>query len=295
VPPTEKAALTNIITELSLEGLSRAEILRGVGRFFASHFSYSLWQAQPRSLGTNETPLTRFLTTTRSGHCEYFASATVLLLRELGLRARYAVGYVVHEPSGKKYVVRQRDAHAWCLVWNPDQQTWDDFDTTPASWLAIEGNQASPFQFLSDAWSRLFFEFSRLRWGQTPFRQYLLWALVPILGVLLFQIVFHSRRFRRTAAGVLRPSGSSWPGLDSEFYQLEARLAGHGIRRGRCEPLSEWLIRATAASTLIHQRQSLGELLRLHYRYRFDPLGLGTEERDLLRCRAKACLASLET
>ena len=64
--------------------------------------------------------MSRFLLRTRSGHCEYFATATVLLLRQLGIPARYAVGYAVHEATGRKYVVRQRDAHAWCLVWNPN-------------------------------------------------------------------------------------------------------------------------------------------------------------------------------
>jgi transglutaminase-like putative cysteine protease len=51
---------------------------------------------------TNETPLARFLLRTRSGHCEYFATATVLLLRQLGIPARYAVGYAVHEASGRQ-------------------------------------------------------------------------------------------------------------------------------------------------------------------------------------------------
>ncbi|MBT8330725.1 MAG: transglutaminase-like domain-containing protein, partial [Deltaproteobacteria bacterium] len=36
-----------------------------------------------------------FLTRSRSGHCEYFATATVLLLRQAGIPARYARGYSV--------------------------------------------------------------------------------------------------------------------------------------------------------------------------------------------------------
>jgi hypothetical protein len=34
--------------------------------------------------------------------------------------------------------------------------------------------------------------------------------------------------------------------------------------------------------------------LRLHYRYRFDPHGLNTEERERLRSKAKACSALLD-
>ncbi len=45
------------------------------------------------------------------------------MLRRLGVPARYAVGYYVHEGNGENhYVVRERDAHAWCLVWNQSSQ-----------------------------------------------------------------------------------------------------------------------------------------------------------------------------
>src|SRR5262249_43284954 len=127
--------------------------------------------------------------------CEYFATATTLLLRQDGIPARYAVGYAVHEnSSGRKYVVRQRDAHAWCLVWDEEKGSWQDFDTTPASWLEAEGMRVSRFQGLSDAWARIVFEFSRLRWAQTRLRQYVLWSLIPVLALLLYQIIFRSRR-----------------------------------------------------------------------------------------------------
>jgi len=134
--------------------------------------------------------------------------------------ARYAVGYAVHESSGQKYVVRQRDAHAWCIVWNQAKGIWEDLDTTPAVWFAEEAKLASSWQFLSDAWSRLRFEFAKLRWGQTNLRQYVLWALVPVLGVLLYQIISRARRKR---GGKKKASREQiiWPGLDSEFYLLE--------------------------------------------------------------------------
>ena len=75
--------------------------------------------------GTNKdvTPLSRFLLKTRAGHCEYFATATVLLLRELGIPARYAVGYAVHETSRQRLRRALRDAHAWCLVWNEQTES----------------------------------------------------------------------------------------------------------------------------------------------------------------------------
>jgi hypothetical protein len=216
-----------------------------------------------------------------------------LLLRRLGIPARYAVGYAVHEHTGEKYLVRQCDAHAWCLVWNPNTLTWQDFDTTPASWVGTEASRASPLRFLSDCWSRVVFELGKIRWGQTHLRQYLLWALVPVLGLLLYQIIFRSRRRRQTQSQELPGAAVLWPGLDSEFYQIERRLAERGARRQPSEPLSAWLLHAGADPALAEVRGRLRELLRLHYRYRFDPEGLTGQEREALRREASGCLARL--
>src|SRR5439155_3633206 len=167
--------------------------------------------------------------------------ATTLLLRRAGIPARYAVGYAVHEASGQRFVVRQRDAHAWCLVWTQEKGAWQDFDTTSASWVEAEGKRASSLQFLSDWWSRMSFEFSKLRWGQTRLRQYLLWALIPILALLLYQIIFRSRRRQHRKVQGL-DTDIAWPGRDSEFYQLEVKLVEHGAVRQPGEPLSNWLM-----------------------------------------------------
>jgi len=289
VSERESKAVEKVIEGLQLEGKSRADKLKSIRQFFQTEFSYRTWQDRNRSALTNETALGRFLLHTRSGHCEYFATATALLLRKLGIPTRYAVGYAVHESSGNKYVVRQRDAHAWCLVWNAAGQVWEDFDTTPGSWLQAETRPASPWQSLSDAWSRLGFEVSKLRWGQTRLRQYLLWFLAPVLGILLFQIISRSRR-KRQAGGMETPA-ITWPGLDSELYQLERRLVARGLNRKMGEPLSEWLARSLAQAPARVLDHPVQELLRLHYRYRFDPHGLNSTKRERLRQRAQECIA----
>jgi len=290
----EAPALKQVISDLKLRDPSREEALIALSRFFRERFSYSTWQGPDRSANTNDTPLGRFLLTTRSGHCEYFATAATLLLRQLKIPARYAVGYAVHEISGEKYVVRQRDAHAWCLVWNEDQETWDDFDTTPASWVEAEGKRASGLQWLSDAWSRLGFEFAKLRWGQTRLRQYILWGLGPLLALLLYQIIFRSRRRRQRGKPPAPELADKWPGLDSEFYEVERKLIQRGLGRQAGEPLSGWLSRTLADPALAGLRSPLLELLRMHYRLRFDPQGLDAADRETLRRDTRTCLASLE-
>lgn len=291
VPTNEIPALEQVITELQISGTNEDQKLLAVRRFFADKFSYSVWLSTDKAAaGTNETPLAQFLLRSRRGHCEYFATATVLLLRELGIPARYAVGYAVHERSGKGYVVRERDGHAWCLVWDGQKKIWQDFDTTPASWVAEESKRAPMTQWFSDFWSWVRFQIAKFRYGQTNLRTYILWALVPVMALLLYQIIFRRRKRQRAKSRAVAEEKLFRQGLDSEFYQLENRLAARGVPRRESELLSDWLARALAEPVLADLREPLQKLLRLHYRHRFDPQGLSAEERENLKREAKHCL-----
>ena len=152
-----------------------------------------------------------------------------------------------------------RTLGAWS--WNPTSETWQDFDTTPASWVEAEAQRASPLQFLSDFWSRMIFEIAKFRWGQSHLRQYLLWGLVPILALLLYQIIFRSRRRRQPPNPKQAGARIVWPGHDSEFYQVERKLAERGAARQLCEPLSVWLLRTSTDPALADVRNLLPELL----------------------------------
>jgi hypothetical protein len=294
VPTNEMPALDQVIAEMNLTNSGDFEKRVAIERFFGHKFTYSTWQGPEKRATASTTPLTRFLLTSRSGHCEYFATATVLLLRKLGIPARYAVGYFVHETSGTGYVVRERDAHAWCLVWNRQTKMWEDFDTTPPSWVAVESRNASFLDTLSDARSWLFFQFEKLRWRQANLRQYVLWTISPVIVVLLYYIIFQ-RRARRRSAGkkAVAETPVIWPGHDSAFYRLENSLAARGLPRQPQEPLSDWLERALAEPALAGLRVPLRELLRLHYRYRFDPRGLDEGEKKSLVQNADAILGVL--
>lgn len=77
-------------------------------------------------------PVTTFLLSSKSGHCEYFASAMTILLRAAGIPARLVNGFMMGEynPVGDGYVVRQSDAHSWVEVYLPGSG-WIEFDPTP--------------------------------------------------------------------------------------------------------------------------------------------------------------------
>ncbi len=78
-----------------------------------------------------ENPLEDFLFEYKSGHCEYFASSMVLMLRGQGVPARLVTGFLGGEynPVEGYFLVRQLSAHAWveALV----DGSWQIYDPTP--------------------------------------------------------------------------------------------------------------------------------------------------------------------
>src|SRR5204862_8002038 len=221
VPAAESVAVARIAADLGLAGRPPAERLAAVAAFFRTRFRYSTYADRP--LG--QSPLEDFLLRRRSGHCEYFATGTVLLLRAAGVPARYATGYSVQEWSrpAQRSVLRARHAHSWALAWV--EGAWRDLDTTPPVWAEEEAAVASPFGSLSDFASWVVFRISRWRYGESELgvRRYLVWLLVPLVLVLAWRLYGRRRIGRETTDAAPGEPPRSHPGADSEFYLIADR------------------------------------------------------------------------
>jgi hypothetical protein len=104
-----------------------------VEQYLRTNYPYSLsFEAKDTTLD----PTADFLLNRKDtgGHCEYFASAMVMLCRSVGLNARMVTGYHggdFNSISGL-YVVRQKYAHAWVEVFMPSRG-WVLYDPSPAA------------------------------------------------------------------------------------------------------------------------------------------------------------------
>lgn len=58
-----------------------------------------------------------FLTQSHRGYCMHFASAATLMLRALGVPARYVSGYVADIPASGRALVPDSNAHAWVEIY----------------------------------------------------------------------------------------------------------------------------------------------------------------------------------
>ncbi len=96
--------------------------------WIADHTRYST-DIPPLAPGQNS--VDEFLFGNRVGYCEQISTATVVLLRTLGIPAREATGYVPgsFNPITDLYDVEAKDAHAWVQVWFPGYG-WQNFDPT---------------------------------------------------------------------------------------------------------------------------------------------------------------------
>jgi hypothetical protein len=73
------------------------------------------------------------LLTTKQGYCEYFATAMVMMLRDLDIPARYVLGYLPgKEQDDGSWRVDRSAAHAWVEVYFPGHG-WVEFDPTPGN------------------------------------------------------------------------------------------------------------------------------------------------------------------
>lgn len=97
-----------------------------------SEFEYTLELRESDRVQAGADPIEGFLFDTKAGHCEYYATAMALLLREVGVPTRNVNGYygAHYNEVGDFYAVRQADAHSWVEV-HFDGLGWVTFDPTP--------------------------------------------------------------------------------------------------------------------------------------------------------------------
>ncbi len=282
VQPSLRSLFAGVAHDLQLEAKSPRQKVQAIASYFQNNFTYSLYQANrdPQS-----EPLQHFLRESHAGHCEYFATATTLLLRTAGIPARYAVGYSIQEWNQREhaYIVRNRHAHAWARVFVDG--VWEDLDTTPASWVGAEAAQAGRWENVRDWLSWNWYRALQYQAGNKN-----AWGNVAVgLGlVALIPVIWTVRLFRRKRTRQSGPARLPIEGGDSEFYRVELFLERAGYGRLPAESVQSWIARLDTAGRKVIDTESLRSLAALHYRYRFDPNGLRTQDRTRLKLLAES-------
>ncbi len=220
-------------------------------------------------------PVSNFLFAQREGHCEYFASAAVLLLRASGVPARYVTGFRGGEWNalGQYVAVRADRAHAWAEAFVPGAG-WVRVDATPPGAEAAPpgrlGQLADALDFL---WSRWIVGYdlgrqqalARHAWSSVAGRgatraQAARRLLLLGLGVLLLaSAVYAARRVwrRRGPRSASRPRpaaprarGEAAGALDRLYRRTTERLRRRGWPRRPSETPHEYARRLQAGGAI---------------------------------------------
>lgn len=257
-------------------------------------------------------PVSEFLFVKKSGHCEYFASTMVVMLRHLGVPARLVNGFREGEYNtiGDFYIIRNSDAHSWVEVYLAGQ--WVTMDPSPLA-ETVDGSSILAYlnpqrimESISFFWDRYILIFSgqdqldavaelqdqyhalrdkmRDRYPLAePFPEILrrFWresrwglAFAVVLGLMLFGAARLWARYRNQG----RISRS--PIL---FYQeMLSILAAKGFSRPPQSTPAEFLS-AIEKNIPQQQRPDLEQLTDLFYRARFGGYSLTPSDQTLVR------------
>jgi transglutaminase-like putative cysteine protease len=124
----EIVALAQRITDQARTPYDKAD---AITQYLRNNITYSTTVNDPPP---GQDSLDWFLFDSKTGFCNYYATAEVIILRSVGVPARMVVGFAQGEYSAPNlYVVRELDEHAWPEVYFPGVG-WVEFEPT--------GNQA---------------------------------------------------------------------------------------------------------------------------------------------------------
>ncbi|HEX7306949.1 DUF3488 and transglutaminase-like domain-containing protein [Lentzea sp.] len=122
--------LANSIVKDATNDFDKAAALTAFFNSPTSDFKYDL-----RTQGdVTKDALTDFVTKSKVGYCEQYASAMAVMARVVGLPSRVAIGFTagVAAPDNAYRVISTDDAHAWVEIFFPGYG-WMTFDPTPIS------------------------------------------------------------------------------------------------------------------------------------------------------------------
>ena len=170
-------------------------------------------------------PIEWFLLDRPAGHCEFFASATVTLLRQAKIPSRYVTGFMITEQNlyGNYWVARNRDAHAWAEAWLP-HQGWVVVETTPPDGIPEQSTPSTAQQLMEFLQSslqtfRVKLSVGGIRWlGQSLL--VILIKPITLLVIALVAVLLWLRRNNR-----VRKAGTSAAKPDQHVVRMNALLA----------------------------------------------------------------------
>ena len=182
------------------------QVAKEIVKYFPENgFTYSLNSKLKKEMD----PVFSFLEN-KKGHCELYATTSVMVLRSKGIPARYVTGFYCQEqhPSGNYFVGRSMDLHAWVEYYDEEDQVWKHMEPTPPAYLPQgipKFNSASAlWDNLANRWQELISNIVRGFFAESvilllkSFFNFLLWFInTPIKAIITIAALLAILRWQR--------------------------------------------------------------------------------------------------
>lgn len=129
LPEDTKAKMLKIAEENGLAETAYDDIPKAVEEFVSNHAYYSL---DTEKMPDDKDFPVWFLNEAESGYCVHYATSATVMLRALGVPARYVTGYYANVTENEWTTVTTDNAHAWTEYYHFDYG-WIPLDATPSS------------------------------------------------------------------------------------------------------------------------------------------------------------------
>lgn len=258
------------------EAATPSQKARAVANYLRANCLYSL---QAPDVPATSDAMVFFLTDSKRGACDMFASSAALLLREMGVPARVATGYLdplspdsaIEDTNGRIVkILRERDAHAWVEYYVPG-----------FGWLSIDPTQNTR-ELPPTIAGRLaeMFQFSGLRLPLS------LWIL-PLLGASLLVVGLLWQR--REGAGEA-PHASERARAEAA-YQTALKLLRRRVPHAPHMAPAEYETRVAQSALSLAAKQEFSALTHLYLAARYGP----AQSNKNTAARVNQSLARLKT
>jgi transglutaminase-like putative cysteine protease len=143
LPGNLPSEFVDLAAQLTRDEQTTFDKARALEQWFRNGpFTYDIAAAQ--STGDNIDDLVDFLTTSKEGYCEQFASAMAIMARTLDIPSRVVVGFLEPEKVGDtSYEFKGTDMHAWPELYFAEIG-WVRFEPTPDT---VDSQGSEPLSF----------------------------------------------------------------------------------------------------------------------------------------------------
>ena len=165
VPDEIKPTLNTVLERIQFDSDLVMNAVQSIETHLEKNYRYTL----DRKSDTTVQPITDFLLKQPEGHCEYFATALVLLLRQKGIAARLVNGFAGGRRNefGEYMVIHQGNAHSWVEVFVPTKRCKSETDCSlVGSWLTFDPTPSQETMPEAKSMLRDLIDALQLRWAE---------------------------------------------------------------------------------------------------------------------------------